>query len=104
MSPAPTNPYKSQEEHHKMKRLQAVCFITGLGCALATVPAHAVDLSASGFGTLGYAVSDQPYNYQRFIDDGGTFKRDTVLGGQLDSKFSAELSATVQAKVAPSLN
>lgn len=87
-----------------MKRLQAVCFITGLGCALATVPAHAVDLSASGFGTLGYAVSDQPYNYQRFIDEGGTFKRDTVLGGQLDAKFSAEWSATVQAKVAPSLN
>ncbi|MBI3380457.1 MAG: hypothetical protein HY019_00495 [Aquabacterium sp.] len=87
-----------------MKRLQAVCFITGLGCALATVPAHAVDLSASGFGTLGYAVSGQPYNYQRFIDEGGTFKRDTVLGGQLDAKFSAEWSATVQAKVAPSLN
>lgn len=87
-----------------MKRLQAVCFITGLGCALASVPAHAVDLSASGFGTLGYAVSDQPYNYQRFVDEGGTFKRDTVLGGQLDAKFSAEWSATVQAKVAPSLN
>ncbi len=87
-----------------MKRLQAVCFITGLGCALATVPAHAVDLSASGFGTLGYAISDQPYNYQRFVDEDGTFKRDTVLGGQLDAKFSPEWSATVQAKVAPSLN
>lgn len=87
-----------------MKRLQAVCFITGLGCALANVPAHAVDLSASGFGTLGYAVSDQPYNYQRFVDEGGTFKRDTVLGRQLDAKFSPEWSATVQAKVAPSLN
>jgi len=87
-----------------MKRLQAVWLITGLAGALATVPAHAVDLSASGFGTLGYAVSDQPYNYQRFVDEGGTFKRDTVLGGQLDAKFSPEWSATVQAKVAPSLN
>lgn len=83
-----------------MKRLQAVCFIT----ALATMPAHAVDWSASGFGTLGYAISDQPYHYQRFVDDGGTVKRDTVLGGQLDAKFSPEWSATVQAKVAPSLN
>lgn len=63
---------------------------------------QAVEWSASGFGTLGYNVSDQPYNYQRFVDDDGTFKRDTVLGGQLDLQLSSEWSATVQAKLAPS--
>lgn len=88
-----------------MKRLQVARFLIGVGCVLATVPAaRAVDFSSSGFGTLGYAVSDQPYDYQRFVDEHGTFKRDTVLGGQLDAKFSPEWSATVQAKVAPSLN
>lgn len=64
--------------------------------------AQAVEWSASGFGTLGYNVSDKPYNYQRFVDEDGTFKRDTVLGAQLDAKLSAEWSATVQAKLAPS--
>lgn len=88
-----------------MKRLQFARLLISVGCVLATVPAaRAVDFSSSGFGTLGYAVSDQSYDYQRFVDEHGTFKRDTVLGGQLDAKFSPEWSATVQAKVAPSLN
>lgn len=73
------------------------------GLLLAVSVAHAVDFAPSGFGTLGYAVSDRPYAYQRFIDDQGTFKRDTVLGGQLDVKFNSEWSATVQAMLAPSL-
>ena len=55
----------------------------------------------SGFGTLGYAVSDQPYKYQRFIDDQGTFKRDSVLGVQMDAKLSPQWGATVQARLAP---
>jgi hypothetical protein len=46
-----------------------------------SLPSQAVDLTWSGFGTVGVAVSDQPYKYQRFIDNQGTFKRDTVLGG-----------------------
>jgi opacity protein-like surface antigen len=50
-------------------------------------PAQAVDLAWSGFGTLGYAQSDQPVNYQRFIDEKGTFKRDSVLGAQVDARF-----------------
>lgn len=91
-----------------MRSPRTACFVAILGCGLvatlAAPLAHAVDLSASGFGTLGYAVSDQPYHYQRFIDDHGSFKRDTVLGGQVDAKLSPEWSATVQAKVAPSLN
>ncbi|MCH2219882.1 MAG: hypothetical protein MK097_06095, partial [Dechloromonas sp.] len=66
------------------------------------VPAMAVDLTWSGFGTLGYAQSDQPVNYQRFIDEKGTFKRDSIFGVQGDARFSQQWGATVQAKAAPS--
>lgn len=70
--------------------------------AALALPVQALDLTWSGFGTVGFAVSDQSYNYQRFIDNGGTFKRDTILGGQLDARLSQQWSATVQAKLAPS--
>lgn len=63
---------------------------------------QAVDLAWSGFGTFGYAQSDQPANYQRFVDEKGTFKRDSVLGAQVDARFSQQWGATAQAKVAPS--
>lgn len=69
---------------------------------LAAAPASAIDFTWSGFGTLGYAQSDREFNYQRFINDDGTFKRDSVLGGQLDMRFSQQFGATVQAKLAPS--
>lgn len=65
--------------------------------------AQAVDFSVSGFGTIGYAQSDQPYNYQRFINQSGTFNRDTVFGAQLNAQFNPEWGATVQAKLAPAL-
>lgn len=65
---------------------------------------EAVEFSTSGFGTVGYAVSNKPYHYQRFMDEDGTFKRDTVLGAQVDAKISSDWSATIQAKVAPSLH
>lgn len=74
------------------------------GIVLATFvsfPALAADFSISGFGTLGYARSDQPYNYQRFINDSGTFKRDSVAGIQMDAKFADRFGATVQIKAAP---
>jgi hypothetical protein len=81
---------------------QAPCALA-LALLLAWPGAHAVEWNLSGFGTIGYAVSDQAYKYQRYIDDGGTFKRDTVLGAQVDVKLNAEWSATVQATLAPSL-
>lgn len=65
-------------------------------------PAQALDMTWSGFGTVGYAQSDQPVNYQRFIDEKGTFKRDSILGAQLDARFSQQWGMTVQAKAAPS--
>src|SRR6202171_976998 len=60
-----------------------------------------VDFSASAFGTLGYARSDQPYTYQRFIDKSGTFRRDSLAGFQVDARFAEKFGATVQVKVAP---
>jgi len=72
--------------------------------ALAASPAAAVDVSVSGFGTIGYARSNQPYTYQRFIDNGGTFKRDSLLGLQLDAKLTERVGATVQVKAAPSVS
>ncbi len=70
----------------------------------AAMALDAPEWSASGFGTLGYAVSDQPYRYQRFIDDEGTFQRDTILGAQVDVKFNPTWSATLQGTLAPAMN
>lgn len=72
--------------------------------ALFSVDARAGDISVSGFGTIGYAVSDQPYTYQRFINDSGTFDRDSLLALQVDAELNNQWSATVQGKIAPSLN
>src|SRR5574343_972717 len=69
---------------------------------VASGSALAFDLAWSGFGTVGYAQSDQPVNYQRFIDEKGSFKRDSVLGAQVDARFSQQWGATVQVKAAPS--
>ena len=60
-----------------------------------------INYNFSGFGTLGYTISDQPFKYLQYIDDQGTFARDSLLAGQLDIKFDPKLSATIQAKVAP---
>lgn len=63
-------------------------------------PALATDFSVSGFGTLGYARSDRAYGYQRFIDDRGTVRRDSVAGLQADARFAEGFGATVQVKTA----
>jgi opacity protein-like surface antigen len=69
---------------------------------LAMAPALAVDWSLSGFGTLGYARSDRGYTDQRFIDDAGTWQRDSKLGAQLDLNLSPQWSMTGQAVFKPS--
>jgi hypothetical protein len=73
----------------------------GAFASLVTLSAAAIDFSVSGFGTVGYARSDQSYGYQRFIDDSGTFWRDSVAGLQLDARFADKFGATVQFKLAP---
>lgn len=66
------------------------------------ITSQALEINASGFGTVGYAVSDQAYNYRRFIDENGTLQRDSILGGQLDFKLNLQWGAAIQAKLAPS--
>lgn len=62
---------------------------------------RAADYSLSGFGTLGFAISDKPYRYQRFVDEDGTFRRDSVAGVQLDARFNSGFGATIQALASP---
>ncbi len=62
----------------------------------------AADIALSGFGSLAYAKSNQPYNYGRFINNNGTVKKDSVAGVQIDAKLNDSLGATVQGKFAPS--
>lgn len=72
-----------------------------LAC-LPLAPASATDLSWSAFGTLGYAQSDGEYQYENFLDNSGTVKRDSRLGLQGTAEFTPHWSATVQARLAPS--
>lgn len=71
--------------------------------------AHAMDfslfdrkMSLSGFATLGYAQTDQPYHYQHYLSNDGSFFRDSLLGLQLDAHLTDTLSVTAQGKVAAS--
>jgi len=83
-------------------QLRVIAIVLAAGFSL-PLSAGALDLSASGFGTFGYSRSDQPYTYQRFVDDGGTFKRDSVLGVQVDARLNDQFSATLQGKIAASM-
>ncbi|MBS0345407.1 MAG: hypothetical protein JSR69_03015 [Proteobacteria bacterium] len=83
-----------------MKRLIALC--AGGVILAASLPAAAdEEVSLAGFGTVAYAQSNRSYRYQRFIDSGGTFQRDSRLGMQLDVRLTPAWSATVQAALAP---
>ncbi|WP_239234594.1 hypothetical protein [Candidatus Nitrotoga sp. BS] len=73
------------------------CLLIGM----VSLSTQAVDFSLSGYGTIGYAISDQSYNYQRYIDKKGSLKRDTIFGAQLNAQFNPEWSATLQVNVAP---
>lgn len=69
--------------------------ILGLGLLLG-LPAQAADYALSGFGTLGYAVSDQRAPYLRFIDRDGTARADSLIGLQLEAQFNPQWGATAQ--------
>ncbi len=78
--------------------------LAGIAAALALVsmPTQAQGIQAtwSGFATLGWAQSDSDYSYQRFITRDGSWKRDSLVAGQLDLRLSPQWSATVQGKLA----
>lgn len=62
------------------------------------------DYALSGFGTVGYATSNRPETYDRYINDRGTFMRDSVVGMQIDAKAFDDFGVTVQVKGAPATN
>ncbi len=82
----------------------ALSVSAALALVCATNGAQAQEVSFSGFGTVGWAQSNQEATFQRFIDRRGTLKRDSIVGGQLDARLNPEWSATVQATVAPSMS
>lgn len=84
----------------QLNGLLGAILVTALGCD----PAHAMDLSWSGFATVGYAQSDQDFRYLRWIDDGGTFDADTVAGLQADLQIAPRWSASLQLRAEPALD
>ncbi|MBK7002163.1 MAG: hypothetical protein IPH35_20050 [Rhodoferax sp.] len=63
-----------------------------------------MEWSWSGYGTLGYAQSDRGYTYERFTNDRGTLKRDSIFGLQLNADFNPQWGATLQTTLAPSVS
>ena len=75
------------------------------GCAWAllfTTAAFAAEMSISGFGTIGFAQSDENFTYQRYVSRSGTLRRDSLAGIQFDATFADHFGATVQLLAAPS--
>lgn len=81
------------------KRIQILC-ASALFVLLSSEAT--AEMQLSGFGTLGAAISDQDFNYQRYLNDSGTFNRDSILGLQLEMPMAANWNLTLQAKGAPS--
>jgi len=63
---------------------------------LASSSATAADYSLTGFGTAGYAVSDQKAPYLRYIDKSGTIRADSLIGLQGEAQFDPQWGATLQ--------
>ncbi len=85
----------------------AIAAVSSLSAMTATAVDFSLpgaDVSLSGFGTVDYALSDRDYNIDRFVNKNGTFKRGSVFGLQADVKFTDQISATFQGKIAPSAN
>ena len=65
--------------------------------SFASTGTNAADLTVTGFGTIGYARSDQDFRYLRYIDDGGTLKADSLVGVQAEVQLNPQWGATFQA-------
>lgn len=77
--------------------LQSLSFVLIFLSALARAESN---FSYSGFGTLGGAISDQDFSYQRQLTDGGTLSRDSVLGVQFELNLTPAWSLTTQLREA----
>ncbi len=74
----------------------------GVATFIALSTMKATELHLSSFATVGGAISNKEYNYQRFINNNGTLRADSVFGVQSDIQFNDNLSATLQGKIAQS--
>jgi hypothetical protein len=83
------------------KHVATALFVLGGALAL---PVAGAEVALSGFATAGYAQSDQDYTYQRFVRKQGGFKRDSVVGVQMDAKLDNEFGFTLQGKLAPAID
>ncbi|MDD4963913.1 MAG: hypothetical protein PHI11_08360 [Gallionella sp.] len=83
-----------------LKKITCCTYLALLAATTGTT--QAAEFALSGYGTIGFAKSDQNVAYQRHISSAGGFRRDTVFGAQLNTQFNNEWSATVQAKLASS--
>jgi hypothetical protein len=88
-------------ERRRVRTHAITAVLAALLAALTAAPALAQAATWSGYATLGYARSNSAYTYQRFISRSGSFKRDSLLAGQLDLSLAPQWSATVQARLAP---
>ena len=80
-------------EFWRRLRMLLLCACAGLG----SLEAVAVDFAFTGFGTAGYAISDEDFRYLRYIDNGGTLKADSLVGFQAEAQVNPQWGATVQA-------
>jgi hypothetical protein len=85
--------------HHK-KILTGILTLSSINVYAIDFSVLGKDVSISGFATLGYAQTDQPYKYQRYLSNDGSFLRDSLLGLQLDTKLTDTISVTAQGKFA----
>ena len=80
-------------EFWRPPRTLVFLIFASLGCTVAA----AADFTLTGFATVGYAVSDQNFQYLRYIDNHGTLKADSLIGVQGEVRFNPQWGATVQA-------
>jgi len=86
---------------HRCRRSHGPSLVGAMLLTLATATPAAFaepQFTVSGYGTIGYAATgDSDVRYLRYIDRDGTIKADSLLGLQLETRFDARWSATVQA-------
>lgn len=98
----PRLPWRGGAGGQARRRLLGAFVAACFGACVGTARAEGIDLSASGFATLGYTQSNQDFRWQGQIRDEGGFERDSLIGGQVDARFSPHWSATVQVLGQPS--